>query len=131
MAPMGRYLVASGHPRDDGLGDHPERCGSGSLLAIKIALLLLLGPVLLCAGWWLAVTVRASTQHRSYALLGTGLFAAGTLVFLIPVLAWMPWAPARFPVDEAPAFFRLGLLFGVPIVLISMGTLGVGFLIEA
>lgn len=93
-----------------------------SLAAVELLLFVGLAPglALFAIGTW--ALVQRPTWYRSLEdVLGVA-FLMGCLMVLVPILIYMPWAPARFAMDEMP--FPLPWVVGAGAPLAVLGALG-------
>ena len=88
-----------------------------SLAAIKILLFVGLTPgVGLFFGWaWLMM--RRPRWYRRPARIVRVAFLVGGLMVIVPLMLYMPWAPARFGINEMPLVFAIIMVAGIPIAI--------------
>ena len=88
--------------------------GNG-LAALKILLFVILTPGIALFTVFGIATVREPGWSRRPADIATASFAFGCVLLLSPILAYMPWAPERFPLDSMP--------LGLPVIATTGGIL--------
>lgn len=87
-----------------------------SLEGLKLALFVLLLPGLVLMTVWLVRVVRHPGWYRSVRLWTAFLFEAGAVLFLVPLLIWLPLSPISWAVEDLPQLLRLPLVSGLAFV---------------
>lgn len=73
-----------------------------SLAALKLVLLMVLAPGIALLAVFAVRQVLRPGWYRVPEAVVTLMFCVGGVLLITPLLAYMPWAPSRFPLDEMP-----------------------------
>jgi len=96
-----------------------------SLAAIKLLLFVFFVPCLAAIAVAALITVRRPGWSREPSAVPWLAFVLGCELVLVPIMVYLPWAPARFPLSEMPFGLPILVWVGVPLV-VGGGILGVG-----
>lgn len=87
--------------------------------ALKVVLFILLVPgVVLFSAAGIGI-VREPGWHRRPRALAAAAFLLGCVLALLPILAYAPWAPDRFPLSSMPLGLPVIAIVGVALTLLG------------
>jgi uncharacterized membrane protein len=98
-----------------------------SLTAIKVLLGVFLVPGIVACGVAAVLFTRRPNWYRRVTDVAAVASLSGLVLILAPVMAYMPWAPDRFPLDQMPFGLPVLVWIGGPLLAVGM-LLGTGAL---
>jgi len=86
-----------------------------SLAAVKLLLFVFLVPCLAFMGGATVIAMRRPGWYRQPSAVFFLAAVLGGELILMPIMIYMPWAPARFPLDEMPFGLPILVWVGIPL----------------